>query len=645
MARSYRLLLKLALMAALLCWLPGVSRPAQAQGSNTLHTDGNRLLDSNGNHVIVTGISWFGLETENYAPHGLWARNLESFLDQIVELGFNTIRLPFSNQLFDPSSVPNGINYDLNADLAGLNGLEIMDKIIAGAGRRGLKVILDRHRPDSHAQSELWYTAQYSEERWIGDWVMLAERYAGDDIVIGADLHNEPRGGATWGSDDPMTDWRLAAERAGNAILKANPDWLIIVQGVEQYEGEFYWWGGNLMGARDHPVRLDLPGKLVYSPHTYGPGVYPQTWFSDPSFPDNMPGIWDSHWGFVHKDGLAPVILGEFGGRSVENDREGVWQRALVSYLKENGISYLYWTLNPNSGDTGGVLLDDWQTVDPKKEELLSSYQSPLIGSGQAVPERGAATPLATAAQPAAPSADAPPAVAPTIAEPSAAPPSPQAVATGTLRVRYHTSNPAEMSSDSKPEFIIANTGATPVRFEDLELIYWFQDDPGQTYTFQCDWAQIGCEKVQGEFEALAEGGYALRVRFQPGLAELPAGQESGEIKLRFNRVDYSEFRQSDDYSFSASNEYVEWEQVGLYLDGKLVWGRAPGSPAVNSPVVTGTTAPESPSSTAPAPTGTPPETKSGPSLPAWVMWGLTALAAFGAGLLVAAIWFIRRKR
>jgi len=63
--------------------------------------------------------------------------------------------------------------------LQGLNGLEIMDRVIAGAGERGLKAILDRHRPDSQGQSELWYTPQYDEERWIGDWVMLAERYAG----------------------------------------------------------------------------------------------------------------------------------------------------------------------------------------------------------------------------------------------------------------------------------------------------------------------------------------------------------------------------------------------------------------------------------------------------------------------------------
>src|SRR4029079_998853 len=112
-------------------------------------------------------------------------------------------------------STPNGIDFGKNADLVGLNGLQIMDKLIEGAGKRGLKVVLHRHRPDSGAQSELWYTGAYPETRWISDWKMLATRYKGNTTVVGFDLHNEPHGTATWGTDVTSTDWRLAAERAG----------------------------------------------------------------------------------------------------------------------------------------------------------------------------------------------------------------------------------------------------------------------------------------------------------------------------------------------------------------------------------------------------------------------------------------------
>ena len=38
-------------------------------------------------------------------------------------------------------------------------------------------------------------------------------------LRVSTDLHNEPHGPATWGDGNTANDWRLAAERAGNAIL------------------------------------------------------------------------------------------------------------------------------------------------------------------------------------------------------------------------------------------------------------------------------------------------------------------------------------------------------------------------------------------------------------------------------------------
>jgi len=54
---------------------------------------------------------------------------------------------------------------------------------------------------------------------------------------MGIDLKNEPHGAATWGMNSPSTDWNSAAERAGAAVLKANPNILIFVEGVEDPPG------------------------------------------------------------------------------------------------------------------------------------------------------------------------------------------------------------------------------------------------------------------------------------------------------------------------------------------------------------------------------------------------------------------------
>ncbi len=349
-----------------------------------LSTSGSQILDSAGNPVRLTGLSWFGLETPNYTVHGLWSRSLASMLDQVKALGYNTLRLPYSNQLFEPSSVPNGVDYARNPDLVGLSGLEIMDRIVAGARARGLRIILDRHRISADHQSELWYDAQCwasgacSEERWISDWQMLARRYAGDATVIGVDLHNEPHGAATWGDGNAATDWRLAAERAGNAVLAVNPNLLVFVEGVETAGGASYWWGGNLRGAGAAPVRLSVPHRLVYSAHDYPATVYAQTWFSDPAYPANLPGVWDAAWGYLVKQGIAPVWIGEFGTRN-ETASDQQWLSSIGSYLGANGVSFAFWCLNPDSGDTGGILQDDWITVNAGKQAVLAPILAPPL--------------------------------------------------------------------------------------------------------------------------------------------------------------------------------------------------------------------------------------------------------------------------
>jgi endoglucanase len=221
---------------------------------------------------------------------------------------------------------------------------------------------------------------------------MLAQHYKGNTTVIGADLHNEPHsiqggGGACWGCGDTATDWRLAAERGGNAVLAANPDWLVIVEGVDCVSGtgdpQCGWWGGNLSGAKQFPVRLSKPDKLVYSAHEYATSVFAQPWFSDPSFPANLPALWDHFFGYLQKQNIAPVLLGEFG-TTLADPRDKTWLQELMKYTGTGptGMSFTYWSWNPNSGDTGGILNDDWTTVNQAKQAILQPYLIPPVGGG-----------------------------------------------------------------------------------------------------------------------------------------------------------------------------------------------------------------------------------------------------------------------
>jgi aryl-phospho-beta-D-glucosidase BglC (GH1 family) len=369
-----------------------VQEPAAGSGTapGYFHTGGNQIVDSSGQSVRISGVSWFGFESNTFCPHGLWARGYKSMMDQMKQLGFNTIRLPFSDQLFDSASKPNSIDFAKNPDLQNLNGVQILDKIVTYASQIGLRIILDHHRSEAGAGTEangLWYTSQYPESRWIADWTMLATRYANNPTVLGADVHNEPHTAANWGGGG-ANDWRLAAERAGNAILSVNPNWLIIVEGVDYGPSGYYWWGGNLSAAGQYPVRLNTAGRLVYSPHDYPASVYNQPWFSAANYPQNMYGIWDQNWGYLFRQGTAPILLGEFGSQLATNSDQ-VWMDTMVNYLKgdldgngsndlpagSQGVSWTWWAWNPNSGDTGGILKDDWNSVNQNKVDKLKPVE------------------------------------------------------------------------------------------------------------------------------------------------------------------------------------------------------------------------------------------------------------------------------
>ena len=255
--------------------------------SPPLRTSGAKIVDRNGHTVVLQGVNWFGFETSAHVVHGLWSRDLDDMMGQVRRMGFNTIRLPFSLQALDSNVPITGPDFSggKNAALQGKTPQQAMDVVIDAAARAGLMVLLENHSlADDGYSYGLWYgQAGYDENAWVARWQALARRYKDKTNVIGADLKNEPHGDATWGTGGP-TDWQRAATRAGNAVTAIAPNWLIVVEGIEKPVA-----GGKLDDAlvgrqpRGRAPRIrcgsQRANRLVYSPHEYGPGVFPQPWF------------------------------------------------------------------------------------------------------------------------------------------------------------------------------------------------------------------------------------------------------------------------------------------------------------------------------------------------------------------------------
>lgn len=384
-----------------------------------LHAQGTSIVDARGNPVQLSCLNWYGMEQEDFVVGGLDFQPYENILLRMTALGYNCVRLPFSNQMVEQNPVVTA-HIGANPELSGLHALDILDRIVSFAGAIGLSVILDNHRSEagwSAEQNGLWYTANYPTVAFLNDWVTMSQRYQASDAVIGADLRNEPHGAATWGGGNPATDWRAAADEAGDAVLSSDPHILIIVEGIQSNGNSgSYWWGGNLTGVANAPVEIHFAdgssahSQLVYSIHDYGPnnchGGCP--WFNPTTSYDSLAQLWDQQWGYITADPsqpyAAPVFIGEFGTcnyaatcvTDTASGSQGQWFSSLVQYIAAKHVGWAYWSANATQStapprvygalDWYGFFDSDWSSPCPWIDTALHSIGLGAVPAGGSPP-------------------------------------------------------------------------------------------------------------------------------------------------------------------------------------------------------------------------------------------------------------------
>ena len=360
---------------------------------STLHT--NAWTDAE--PIQIRGASWFGMESKACVMGGAEHLPIETIAEWLKQAGFNAIRLPLAaDALLNPDH-PCMLKGDRdgvrnhNTVFGNLNYLDQVAEIARVAGDSGLLVLLDMHVlaagiwPDGGVVG-----SGASRQQLFNAWERLADTFCDAEEywnVFGADLKNEPYG-MSWGDDgsssgsSPMR-WDLLANELGRHVHSKCPRWVVFVEGVgdcadlrqgttckhpsagthqDMNLNAGTWWGENLQAAVSAPVIIPDGdnngqagvGKTVYSPHTYGPSTHRQKQFDSAAFPSNMPHIWDVQFGHLARDGVAPVVIGEFGGLCDGND--AALQRALVAYMRDRAIGGFWWALNPESSDTGGLI-------------------------------------------------------------------------------------------------------------------------------------------------------------------------------------------------------------------------------------------------------------------------------------------------
>ena len=362
-----------------------------------------KIYDANGQEVQIRGVNHFGFNGMGLQPQYLWTMGWKEQIAQIKSLGFNAIRVPFvPDTLYESTTVDKLLYIDpkLNPELIGKTPLQVLDLWMTEADRQGMYILLDFHSVSKQRQYPTWFLSNpadfnlvynkqaYTRDNWTRDLALVAKRYAKLPHFFGIDIYNEPNGLTRWSTGDPtVTDpnyfWKAAAELASSAILTANPNLLIFVQGIfgnfDKIENSAMPmnWGEDFQPQAYQP--LNIPSsKLVLTPHTYGPDVAMKSSFSAPGFPANLAANWDTLFGRFYPE-LA-VVTGEWGGKygqGTGGQLDITWQNAFVDYLLNKGMrNSFYWCYTPNSIDTGGIL-DDNLNVRQDKMALLKKLWAP----------------------------------------------------------------------------------------------------------------------------------------------------------------------------------------------------------------------------------------------------------------------------
>jgi hypothetical protein len=373
-----------------------------------LSTSGRYIVDANGRRVRLAGVNWYGAHEDDGVAAGLERTDRRTLARRIASHGFNSVRLPFSLWMTGQASPVPDQYLAANPDLSGATPMQVYDACVEALTAAGLIVIPNCHTLDAgwccsdSDNNGLWFNDRWPAGRFMKAWQGIADRYTSNPLVAAMDIMNEPRRSKagwrvlspTWGTR-PKTDVAAMYATVGNLIHEINPHPLIICEGLG--------YAADLTGAARHPVRLNRPGKVVYSLHDY-------SWFH----PANQPRA--AYFEQMHRNGgyllsehIAPLWIGEFGNAtgdlasfglapSAQPRPAAVWWGNFQAWLTEHDVDWCWWALNPtqpkgtvpvtnrhrsNWGDPEpwGLLTPDWRGVaSPPVLDLLKSLIPPRTG-------------------------------------------------------------------------------------------------------------------------------------------------------------------------------------------------------------------------------------------------------------------------
>ncbi len=158
--------------------------------------------------------------------------------------------------------------------------------------------------------------------------------------------------------------------------------------------------------------------------------------------------------------------------------------------------------------------------------------------------------------------------------------------ASTSLSVQFNNGNSSAQSNTISARFKVTNSGGSAVNLSDIKLRYYYTADSDKAQSFWCDHAALinsgnytaVTSNVTSKFVKMSTTTSTADTYIEVGFSG--GGSLSGggtvEIQSRVARTDWSNYDQSNDYSFKSAGSFTDWENITAYIGSELVYGKEP---------------------------------------------------------------------
>lgn len=151
---------------------------------------------------------------------------------------------------------------------------------------------------------------------------------------------------------------------------------------------------------------------------------------------------------------------------------------------------------------------------------------------------------------------------------------------TGGIKVQFYNGSTAASGNQIYGRFKLWNTSTAAIALSTIKINYYYTLDGSQNQQFWCDWSQAGSANITGTFKTISPAKPAADVCLEVGFKSTAGSLAPGsyvEVQTRTAKTDWSNYNQSNDYSFNPSaTAYIDWLKVTASVNGVRQWGVEP---------------------------------------------------------------------